>query len=86
VSTARRDAAIAILKRVDGHKPQMREASLDHRVVLLISIEPIQEVSHLGIHQVGWRASEEPSADTWDQRPPASDPGHHHATAPRGFW
>ena len=49
------DAAIAILKRMDSHEPQMRQTCLDDRVIVLVHIEPVHEIHHLSIQQMGWR-------------------------------
>src|SRR6266566_2934513 len=38
-----RDSSVAVLERMDGHKPQMRKRGLDDRVLALLGVEPVQK-------------------------------------------
>ena len=40
---------------MDGHKPQMRKRGLDHRVLALVGVEPLQEPLYLGFKPPGSR-------------------------------
>jgi hypothetical protein len=51
VAHGTRDPSIAILKRMDSHKPQVGKTCFDDRVVLVVQVEPIQEISHFRIQQ-----------------------------------
>ena len=40
---------------MDCHKPQVCEAGLDHGIVLLVDVEPQQEIIDFGLQQMCWQ-------------------------------
>ena len=50
-----RDAAVAVLERVDRHEPEMREARAQQAFGFAPAVEPIQERLHLGVEPPGRR-------------------------------
>jgi hypothetical protein len=49
VGDGARDAAVAVLERMEGHEPEMGLRGLQHRIDTGRRLEPLQEGAHLGV-------------------------------------
>ncbi len=53
-----RDAAVAIVERVNRHEPEMRQRGLQHGLGGRVAVEPVEEPAHLVVEPIGRRRLE----------------------------